>query len=84
MNASSFSEDSEVKVLTGEESEREQRPAETQEEIRKYLRLLPQIAEPNLAQVREIREQIEQGTYLTREIIEEAASRLAIRFLRKE
>jgi anti-sigma28 factor (negative regulator of flagellin synthesis) len=57
---------------------------EIQEEVRKYLRLIPEVAEPNLARVREIKEQIKQGTYLTREIIEETASRLVLRFLRKE
>ena len=55
-----------------------------EEEIRKYLRYLPEVAEPNLARVREIREQIQQGTYLTRELIEETASRLTLRFLHKE
>ena len=59
-------------------------PENLQEEVRKYVRYLPQVAEPNLARVREIREQIQQGTYLTREIIEETASRLSMRFLRKE
>lgn len=55
-----------------------------QDEIRKYIRLLPQVAEPNLARVREIKEQIEKGTYLTPEVIEETAARLVFRFLRKE
>jgi anti-sigma28 factor (negative regulator of flagellin synthesis) len=61
-----------------------QTDAQTQEEVRKYLRMIPEVAEPNFARVLEIKEQIEQGTYLTREIIEETASRLALRFLRKE
>jgi len=59
-------------------------PAEIQEEIRKYLRYLPHVAEPNLARVREIKDEIEAGTYLTREMVEETAARLALRFLRKE
>ena len=75
MSLPSTSKDSEVKILSSKEPE---------EEIRRYVRYFPQVAEPNLARVREIREQIEQGTYLTREIIEETASRLALRFLRKE
>ena len=54
------------------------------EEVRKYLRLIPTEAEPNLGRVREIKEEIKKGTYLTREIIEEAAMQLAIRLLRKE
>ena len=54
------------------------------EEVRKYLRLIPTEAEPNLGRVREIKEEIKKGTYLTREIIEEAAMQLALRLLRKE
>ena len=54
------------------------------EEVRKYLRLIPTEAEPNLGRVREIKEEIKKGTYLTREIIEEAAAQLALRLLRKE
>ena len=54
------------------------------EDVRKYLRLIPTEAEPNLGRVREIKEEIKKGAYLTREIIEEAAMQLAIRLLRKE
>ena len=54
------------------------------DEVRKYLRLIPTEAEPNLGRVREIKEEIKNGTYLTREIIEEAAMQLALRLLRKE
>ena len=57
---------------------------EEREEVRKYVRMLPHVAEPNLARVREIREQIEKGTYFIPEMIEETASRLMFRFLRKE
>jgi anti-sigma28 factor (negative regulator of flagellin synthesis) len=46
--------------------------------------LIPTEAEPNLGRVREIKEEIKNGTYLTREIIEEAAMQLALRLLRKE
>ena len=81
---SSISGNPEVNILAEKESEKEETLIPTQEEIRKYLRYLPQVAEPNLARVREIKEQIQQGTYLTKEIIEETASRLALRFLRKE
>ena len=58
--------------------------AKDREEIRKYLRLIPTEAEPNLGRVREIKEEIKEGAYLTREIIEEAATQLALRLLRKE
>ena len=84
MNASCLSGDSELKTL-GQPSEREPISAELQGEVRKYLKLLPEIAEPNLARVREIKEQIQQGTYrVTPEMVEETASRLTLRFLRKE
>ena len=53
------------------------------DDVRKYLRLIPTEAEPNLGRVREIKEEIKKGTYLTREMIEEAAMQLAIRLLRK-
>ena len=53
-------------------------------EVQKYLRLIPTEAEPNLGRVREIKEEIKKGTYLTREMIEEAAMQLALRLLRKE
>ena len=54
------------------------------EDVQKYLRLIPTEAEPNLGRVREIKEEIRKGTYLTKEMIEEAAMQLAIRLLRKE
>jgi hypothetical protein len=85
MNPHCVSGDSdEVKVLTPQESAADETPAQLREEIQKYLRYLPQVAEPNLARVREIQEQVQQGAYLTREMIEETARRLALRFLRKE
>lgn len=57
--------------------------AKDREEVRKYLRLIPTEAEPNLGRVREIKEEIKKGTYLTREMIEEAAAQLALRLLKK-
>ena len=74
----------EVKILIPEVPQRELTPSEVQEEIRKYIRYLPHVAEPNLARVREIKEEIEKGTYLTRQMVEETASRLVLRFLRRE
>ena len=59
----------------------------SRDDVRKYLRLIPTEAEPNLGRVREIKEEIKKGTYLTREIIEEAAAQLALRphlFYREE
>ena len=74
----------EVRLLAEKEADPKRLSPEVREEVRKYLRLLPEVAEPNLARVREIKEQIEQGTYLTREMIEEAAAHLTLRFLKKE
>lgn len=53
-------------------------------EIHKFSRLIPSEPEPNLGRVQEIKEEIENGTYLTPEVIEETAARMAIRFLRKD
>ncbi len=58
-------------------------PSKEREEIRKYLRLIPTEPEPNLGRVQEIKEEIRKGTYLSREMIEEAAMQLAVRWLRK-
>lgn len=54
-----------------------------QEEVRKYARLIPQEPEPNMGRVQEIRDEIQKGTYLKPEMIEETATRLAVRFLKK-
>ena len=79
-----LSEDSEPQLLKRQEAEFEPSPEEIQEEVRKYAKLLPNVPDPNLGRVQEIREEIQKGTYLSREFIEEAASRLLLRFLRKE
>ena len=84
MKPSCVSGSLESKILTNEIHESALASAEIQEEIRKYIRFLPEVAEPNLAQVREIKEWIQGGTYLTREMVEETAARLALRFLRRE
>lgn len=54
------------------------------QEVRKFARLISQEPEPNLGRVREIKEEIKKGTYPTKEMIEEAATQLAIRFMKKE
>ena len=84
MNSPCASGDSELKVL-GPPSEQNPVTAEIRGEVRKYVRQLPEIPEPNLTRVQELKEQIQQETYqVTREMIEETATRLALRFLRKE
>ena len=52
-------------------------------EVEKYMRLIPSQPEPNLSRVREIKEQILKGTYITPEMIEQTASRLTFQFVRK-
>lgn len=54
------------------------------QQVHKFVQLIPSEVEPNLGRVREIKEEIEKGTYLQTEMIEETAARLAVRFMRKE
>ena len=53
-------------------------------EVHKYARLIPSEPEPNFSRVQEIKEEIENGTYITPEVIEETVARLAIRFLKRD
>lgn len=54
-------------------------------QVHKYAQLIPQEPDPNMGQVQEIKEQIQEGKYhITPEVIEETAARLAIRFMRPE
>jgi len=54
------------------------------QEIRKYIRLLPIVPEPNMGRLMEIKDEIRRGTYDKMDVIEETAARLAIRFMTKE
>jgi len=54
------------------------------QEIRKYIRLLPIVPEPNMGRLMEIKDEILRGTYDKMDVIEETAARLAIRFMTKE
>ena len=56
----------------------------TQEEIQRYIRELKQVPEPNCGRIQELREKIKNKTLVTKEAVEEAAMRLAARFLGKE
>ncbi len=78
------SPDAEAKLLKNQGVPQDPSATEIRDEIVKYLRFLPHVAEPSLGRVREIQEEIKKGTYLNREIVEETAARLALRFLRKE
>ena len=53
-------------------------------EVRKYSKLIPFEPEPNMGRVQEIKDEIRKGTYLTSEIIEKTAARLASRFMKTE
>ncbi|HTL46733.1 MAG TPA: flagellar biosynthesis anti-sigma factor FlgM [Verrucomicrobiae bacterium] len=54
------------------------------EEVRKYAKLIPSEPDPNMGRTQEIREEIQNGTYLTPEVMEETVARLVIRFMTKE
>ena len=53
-------------------------------EVRKFAQLVASEPEPNMGRVREIKDELKDGTYFSPEIIEETAARLAIRFMQKE
>jgi len=54
------------------------------QEIEKYRRLLQDIPDPNFGRIRELKESIRKGTFLTKEAIQETAERIAARFLGKD
>jgi hypothetical protein len=54
------------------------------EAVRKFSRLIPSEPDPHMGRIAEIKEAIVNGTYLTREVIEETATHLALRFMKKE
>ena len=51
------------------------------QEIEKYKRLLKEIPDPNFGRIRELKDSIRRGTFLTKEAIMETAERIAARFL---
>ena len=53
-------------------------------EICHFLCLIPQEPDPNFGRVHELREEIKKGNYVTPEVLEETAARLAIRFMKRE
>ena len=53
-------------------------------DVSRFAELIPSEPEPNMGRLDEIKEEIRKGTYITPEVIEETAARLAIRFMRKE
>lgn len=55
-----------------------------QNEVKKYLAMIPSEPEPNLGRVFEIKQEIKKGRYPTQEMIDEAAHHLAVRLIRGE
>ncbi len=55
----------------------------TQEELKKYQRLLLKVSEPNCGRIQELKEKIRDGSLLSKEAIRESAARLAARFFGK-
>ncbi len=53
-------------------------------EVSKFVQLIPLEPEPNMGRLREIKDEIKKGIYITPEVIEETAARLAIRFMKTE
>ena len=53
-------------------------------EVHKFAELIPFEPEPNMGRLHEIKAEIQNGTYLTPDVIEETAARLVIRFMRPE
>ncbi len=58
--------------------------SELKKEIEKYKRMMDDVPEPNFGRIREIKEAIRKGNFLTKEAIQETAERIAARFLGKE
>ena len=53
-------------------------------DVHKFSKLIPFEPEPNMGRLQEIKAEIQKGNYLTPDMIEETAARLAIRFMRPE
>ena len=52
--------------------------------VHKYAQMIPSEPEPNQGRLEEIKEEIQKGTYITPDKIEETVARLAIRFMKQE
>lgn len=53
-------------------------------DVQKYVRMIPDEAEPSLGRVREIKEEIKKGTYLKKEMLDQTAARMAARLCRPQ
>ena len=63
---------------------KERGESDLKKEIGKYKRLLQDIPDPNCGRIKELKEAIRKGTFLTKEAILETAERIAARFLGRE
>ena len=63
---------------------REEGELDLKKEVEKYKRLIDDISDPNCGRIKELKEAIRKGTFLTKEAILETAERIAARFLGKE
>lgn len=53
-------------------------------DVKRYVDMIPHVAEPNLGRVFEIKQEIRKGRYPTQAMIDEAAHHLAMRLARGE
>lgn len=65
-------------IITNTEEERLWR------EVHQFAELIPTEPDPNMGRLDEIKDEIKKGTYISPEMIEETAARLAIRLIRPE
>ena len=63
---------------------RETGESDLKKEIEKYKRLMDDIPDPSCGRIRELKDAIRKGTFLSKEAILETAERIAARFLGKE
>lgn len=63
---------------------KEHKSANRRPELARYLKLIREIPEPNFGRIQELKDRIRKKTFFTKEAIDEAAERLAARFLGRE
>ena len=72
---------SESSWMDGVQMKNPENSISVKQEIEKFRRELEKISDPNCGRIQELKEKIKNKTLITREAIEEAAERLAERFL---
>ncbi len=53
-------------------------------DVHKFAELIPSEPDPNMGRLDELKDEIKKGTYISPEMIEETAARLAIRLIKPE